>query len=156
MKKYLALILTLALALSLTSCRGKGSPSNGPDKSAAPAATQNANNAEKDDASSAGSGSVQNGDWPDNEFTKLIPKPTWTILSQNTLSYIFLATLSDATLEEVKAYVEELKTKGFTIDATTSDAGTTYAYQAEHANGYYVSVTFSGSNSGVSIQVDKL
>ena len=59
--------------------------------------------------------------WPDNEFTKLIPKPNFEV----SLSYaegdrcgIQFANL---TAEDLRAYAEQLKSAGFTVDAETTD-----------------------------------
>lgn len=95
--------------------------------------------------------------WPDNEFTKLIPKPNFEV----SLSYaegdrcgIQFANL---TAEDLRAYAEQLKSAGFTVDAETTDEeqfGTwVYTYSASNANG--VEVELSGVAGSSSLIISK-
>ena len=83
--------------------------------------------------------------WPDNEFTKLIPKPNFEV----SLSYdegdrcgIQFANL---TAEDLRAYAEQLKSAGFTVDAETTDEeqfGTwVYTYIAYNLDGIKVELS---------------
>ncbi|MCL2797572.1 MAG: hypothetical protein FWD58_05920 [Firmicutes bacterium] len=78
------------------------------------------------------------GDWPDNEFTALLPKPGFPgfeVASSRTDSERFNVTFAGASFEQLRAYVEQVKEKGFTIDAQTQDFGA-YQYSAKNAQGY--------------------
>ena len=59
--------------------------------------------------------------WPDNEFTKLIPKPNFEV----SLSYAegdqCGIQFADLTAEDLRAYAEQLKSAGYTVDAETTD-----------------------------------
>jgi catechol 2,3-dioxygenase-like lactoylglutathione lyase family enzyme len=96
------------------------------------------------------------GDWPDNEFTKLLPKPDFTLVGANTYSNEFTVAFSGVTVEQVKAYVEQVKAKGFTANAETQDenyAGIAiYTYSASNAVGYTVTITFSAGIAGLGIE----
>lgn len=80
------------------------------------------------------------GNWPDNEFTKLIPNPGFEISMINTSDDEFMAAFSNVTIEQHNAYVEKLKSAGFTIDADTQ-TNVIYSYTASNADGYLVSLT---------------
>ncbi len=96
------------------------------------------------------------GNWPDNEFTRLLPKPDFKLLAANTTDSDFSAGFDNATVEQVKSYVEKVKANGFTINAETTDQEmmgmTIYSYVAQNADGYTVSVTFSVGMSGVALE----
>jgi len=79
------------------------------------------------------------GDWPVNEFTALLPKPSFPgfeVASAHTDSERFNVTFAGASFEQLRAYVEQAKLKGFTIDAQTQDLGGAYQYTAKNAQGY--------------------
>jgi catechol 2,3-dioxygenase-like lactoylglutathione lyase family enzyme len=96
------------------------------------------------------------GDWPDNEFTKLLPKPDFSLMGATTEGDRFEVAFSGATVEQVKAYVEQVKAKGFTIDADTQDESvmgmTVYSYSAKNADEYRVDITFASGVAGLSIE----
>ncbi len=101
-----------------------------------------------------GEGSGQlGGDWPDNEFTKLIPNPGFEILMTNIDGKDFTAAFSGATVEQVKAYAEKVKAAGFTVDAETMDEEMSgmviYTYTAKNAQDYSVTVSFAMGTSSV-------
>ena len=102
------------------------------------------------------SGSYQSGgNWPDNEFTKLVPKPGFTLAAAATTEDEFTVTFQGVTVDQVKAYVEQVKAKGFTADADIQDqvvSGITlYSYEASNSNGYTVLVFFTMGTSGLTI-----
>ncbi len=103
-----------------------------------------------------GSESQVGGNWPDNEFTRLLPKPPFTITLASTNEDEFGVMFDGATtVEQVKAYAEELKAKGFTVDAETTDMDTMgmviYSYTAKNADGYEVNVFHTMGSVGLSL-----
>lgn len=95
------------------------------------------------------------GDWPDNEFTKQVPKPTFDAKAANTQDKSFSVAFVDTNVEEIRAYVEVLKNAGFTVDATNKDVEVfgvvAYSYKASNGAGYRVEVTFAESMCGMII-----
>ena len=93
-------------------------------------------------------------EWPDNELSRQVPKPSFDgvqfITSSDQLS--FTGTVS---LEDVKSYVAELKARGFTDSVNEQDqtiAGVTiYNYSAMNAAGYVVNVSFAAGVVSFSI-----
>lgn len=152
MKKFLGLVLVLTIligALTLTGCGEKtnngGTVTNG----------GNSNNS--DEVS-----------WPNNEYTKLIPKPEEAVIySEKAIDNVYFLghniTLEDWTIEECKVYAEKLKDAGFTepgagaSDVVVTDTDSMYSFGAKNSDGVYVTVgAYSGNNSGsISIQVTK-
>lgn len=103
--------------------------------------------------------------WPDNELTKYLPPPIFDI--ERTYDSLemgrFTANLSDVTVDEMIAYVEDLKEAGFVIDAYTRDStrhgvlggsassGELYSYVARNAEGVYVMVSVSQGHASITI-----
>lgn len=93
------------------------------------------------------------GEWPENEFTKLIPKPeTGELFGASTTDTEFSVVLTGATIDEMKAYAEKVKAAGFTIDPEVVDEEAmgfaVYTYSASNSTGYYITVgTAMGINS---------
>ncbi|MBP5255942.1 MAG: hypothetical protein J6Z80_02690 [Clostridia bacterium] len=95
------------------------------------------------------------GEWPDNEFTRLVPKPDMEILAGTEEDGEFTVAFSGATLEQIKTYVGKLKVAGFIIDAETTDQDfqgiTVYSYEASNKDGYTVTVSFTMGSAAMSI-----
>ncbi len=104
-------------------------------------------------------GSAQyGGEWPENEFTRLVPKPSFKLVGASTDEDDFTVAFSGVTAEQVRAYAEELKSAGFTVDAETEDKEVLgvviYSYSASNASGYSVKLSFAYSVSGLTISKD--
>ena len=58
-------------------------------------------------------------------------------------------------MNDIKAYADKVKAKGFTIDAEEQDREvygvTIYTYEAYNEDGYYVSVFYTSGTSGVTV-----
>ena len=95
------------------------------------------------------------GEWPNNEFTNLLPKPDFTLLGASIDETSFGVAFSGATVEQVKAYVEEVKAAGFTVNANTEDQAvmgmTIYVYAAENEAGYAVEVSYATGTAGINM-----
>ena len=90
--------------------------------------------------------------WPDNEFTKLVPKPDFEVSLSLTEGDRCAIQFGSLTAEDLRAYAEKLKSAGFTVDAETTDEeqfGTwIYTYSASNANGVEVELSgVAGSSS---------
>ena len=55
--------------------------------------------------------------WPDNEFTKLVPKPDFEVSLSLTEGDRCTIQFGSLTAEDLRAYAEKLKSAGFTVDA---------------------------------------
>ncbi|MDR1464299.1 MAG: hypothetical protein LBJ11_03220 [Oscillospiraceae bacterium] len=96
------------------------------------------------------------GEWPDNEFTKLLPKPEFPSMNgASTTEEGFSISFPNTTVEQTKAYVEKVKAKGFTVDADITDEKygdvVVYLYSANNGNGYRIEVSFSSGQTLLSI-----
>ena len=95
------------------------------------------------------------GEWPKNEFTKQVPKPELKPTAANIQDKSFSVAFVDATVEDIRNYVEELKKAGFTVDATNKDVEImgvlAYAYVASNEKGYKVEVTYAQTMCGMTI-----
>ncbi len=116
--------------------------------------TQNADGTWTIKSSDGGEGQF-GGNWPENDFTKLLPKPDFSLLAANTTDSEFSVAFQNVTVEQIKDYVEQVKEKGFTLESETTDreaAGmAVYMYKAQNAEGYVVTVTFTSAASGISL-----
>ena len=95
------------------------------------------------------------GELPENEFTKLLPKPDFALTAASASNDSFTVAFSGVTLEQTKDYVEKVKAKGFTVDPESQDmevAGmVTYSYTAKNADGYEILVFNMNGTSGLEI-----
>ncbi len=95
------------------------------------------------------------GNWPDNAFTRLVPKPDFPLLAANTSEDEFTVAFQSVTVEKIKAYASKLKECGFTIDPEEEDETNygivVYCYTAYNADGYYVDLSFAAGTAGLTI-----
>ena len=95
------------------------------------------------------------GDWPDNEFTKLVPKPDFELFAANTETDSFSVAFTSATVEQIRDYVTKVKAAGFNIDEEVEDQEmmgmVIYSFTAENADGYTVEITSANGTSSLSI-----
>ena len=95
------------------------------------------------------------GDWPDNEFTKLIPKPDFELFVANTETDSFSVAFTSATIEQIRAYAAKVKAAGFNINEEVEDQEAMgmviYSFTAENADGYIVEITSANGTSALTI-----
>ena len=95
------------------------------------------------------------GDWPDNEFTKLIPKPDFELFAANTETDSFSVAFTSATIEQIRAYAAKVKAAGFNINEEVEDQEVMgmviYSFTAENADGYTVEITSANGTSALTI-----
>ena len=95
------------------------------------------------------------GDWPDNEFTKLIPKPDFELFAANTETDSFSVAFTSATIEQIRAYAAKVKAAGFNINEEVEDQEVMgmviYSFTAENADGYTIEITSANGTSSLSI-----
>jgi len=135
MRKILFLLCILALAVSVLSACGEKPDNNGiPIDITIPGLYQ------RDFEFSA--------DWPKNEFTEQLPKPKFktTADEPGEMEYTVVC---EASVDQLKEYVESLKTAGFTINDNTSEGSAfgvfAYCYMADNEKGYTVEVNYSNT-----------
>ena len=102
------------------------------------------------------SGSVQfGGEWPDNEFTRQLPKPDFTLSTAITSDDGFTVIFIGATLDQIKAYAEQVKSVGFTVDENIEDREMSgmvfYTYTAQNTDGYEITVFSADSSAGLTM-----
>lgn len=92
------------------------------------------------------------GDWPDNKFTRLVPKPDMKVgafsADDDECTVVFVG----ATLEQIKAYGAKIKSAGFEVEEETDVAG---VYMLDTTkDDYTVQVTFSAGTASLIISYD--
>ena len=96
-------------------------------------------------------------DWPDNEFTALIPKPEFSFLAASVSGSTFSSNFAGATIEQVRDYVAKLQEAGFNVNAEVQDEEiygmVTYDYKASNAEGYSIHIYYG--NESFSITMNK-
>ncbi|MDR0783579.1 MAG: hypothetical protein LBE83_07475 [Propionibacteriaceae bacterium] len=143
LKKLPMLVLVLASALLLTACN-TGSPDPTPPS---------------EDTPSTPSG---NNTWPDNEFTRMLPRPTMEIDLEPTIADgVFYAGFANMTVDDARAYGEQLMGMGFTESLSIKEyedvdkVTTMYTMTAENSSGYKVSFTWAASTGVASLTLGK-
>ncbi|MBO4217304.1 MAG: hypothetical protein J5940_05135 [Clostridia bacterium] len=105
--------------------------------------------------SNDGSVGQYGGNWPDNEYTRLLPKPDIALLAASTDEDGFSAAFSNATVEQIRSYAEKVKDKGFNVDVDITDETVSgyviYSFTASNASGYTVDISFAAGVSGLSV-----
>lgn len=93
---------------------------------------------------SDGSESQFGGNWPDNEYTRLLPKPDFALLMASETENSFVVAFSGPTLEQIISYVSGVKAKGFTVDMQEENQEimglVAYSFTAFNAAGYRVEI----------------
>ena len=101
--------------------------------------------------------------WPDNEFTRAVPKPSMELqLAMQMSDTTFMAAFKDPSLDEVRAYGEELLAEGFNIDQgvrevtqTGSDEVTMYVFTGIRSSGFEVTLIWDSSVKMTSLEISK-
>ncbi|MCL1896029.1 MAG: hypothetical protein FWG03_05725 [Clostridiales bacterium] len=80
------------------------------------------------------------GEWPDNEFTRQVPKPPFPFAFGGFQDGDFCASFEDVPYADALAYGEQIQAAGFDIDLTVYDQeeGERYSFGAENGAGYGV------------------
>ena len=157
MRKLLALLLTLALVLSLAACGGNETPSGSednpssntqqeeqntpapnegeskPDNTPAPGTDEPDNSGEK----------VEGEAWPENEFTSLVPKPeNATVVNHMSVAGNDYSVIMAMTLDDAYAYAQQLIAAGFEGDAEGLK-GNSRMYYGTNADGVDVDIMWN-------------
>jgi hypothetical protein len=84
--------------------------------------------------------------WPENKFTDQLPKPDFQIAVAEPGETVY-SVVCEASVDQLKAYVESLKKAGFTINENTTEENafsvSAYSYTASNEAGYTVEVNYS-------------
>ena len=95
------------------------------------------------------------GDWPDNEFTKLIPRADFELFAANTETDSYSVAFTSATIVQIRDYAEKVKAAGFNINEEVEDQEVMgmviYSFTAENADGYTVEITSANGTSSITI-----
>lgn len=96
------------------------------------------------------------GEWPDNEFTRLVPKPDFELYAASGDDQMFTVAFSNATIEGIRDYAEKLKSAGFTVDAETTDSETMgitiYTYVASNGKGVTAELAFGLGSASLALK----
>lgn len=96
------------------------------------------------------------GEWPDNEFTRLLPKPEFELTGAATDAESFSVVFVGAGIDNIRAYTEQVKKAGFTVDAETEDKEflgiPLYSYKAKNADGYKIEIYTASGLSGLEVK----
>jgi hypothetical protein len=147
--RMLTLALALTLALSLAACGGNSNGGGSTTTTNPPASTPSENPADNTPAGEK---------WPDDEYTQQVSKPTDPISkyvapyrnnesTPKRVSFVFQAADATEAQAHMKAYVEQLKSSGFTLDVNVD---TDTMYYAFNDSGWSVDVSYTGTNTAVS------
>jgi len=167
MKKLLVIALVLLMTLSLAAC-GNGNESittADNDNSSAPTSTPTTElttaptSAPTTEPTSAPDNNTAAPDadenWPDNEFTKLVPQPAIPMAAATTTEKSFSVKFTDATNEKITAYIELVKVAGFNLHAETEldfEMGMDQVtFHAQNEDGWSIVITYTLSEKGLKI-----
>ena len=96
------------------------------------------------------------GDWPDNEYTRRIPRPDFHVNSVTQAENAFNISFGETEVAQLRAYVRKLRAAGFTIDPRIEDQTSlgivAYSYTAKDAAGYEVNIYSAGGTRGLTLK----
>ena len=92
------------------------------------------------------------GNWPDNDLAKLVPAANFTISASTYYDGNCAISFSGVTLDQIKAYVEQVKSAGFDNDVTLTDNAGYYSYQAYDDAGNSAQVFFTAGIGGLNMR----
>ena len=98
--------------------------------------------------------------WPDNDLTRLVPKPDMVVATTNMEgSKAFTVLFANATTEQLRAYAEKVKAAGFSNNVVSEDQEAMgmqiFSFSASNANGIKVEIFSAMGTSGMSLQKTK-
>ena len=83
--------------------------------------------------------------WPDNEFTRQLPKPDFEIVSVTSTTADFSAMCARVTMEQLREYAREVQEAGFTEDVVIKDENLMdmdfYTFTAKNSYGYQAEIS---------------
>jgi hypothetical protein len=164
MKKLVLLAFALVLALSLVACGGNGNddPLNRPNDTSSSGGNNSTNppasnggdttpsgNNGGDSNQGGGFNNTYDNDWPENEYTKLVPRPDFEVEYCDDEVNGISAKYINTTMESVKAYASQLKAAGFTVDPQESEYDGQYVYGAGKGKAYFVTISYMGEGDSL-------
>ena len=169
MKKIIAVMISIMLVFALASCNlaaklelasRDSDPPLYRDDDALPTEAPQGNQGETVPGLPAIPGipnplDMLSGEWPENEFTAQIPKPSMKVLHSESAEDEFSVAFLNVSAEDIKAYAAELKAAGFTVDPEEEDKEiygvTMYSYRASNPAGYCVELTFAAGTGALNV-----
>jgi hypothetical protein len=152
MKKALALALVLVLALSLAACGGS-SNSGGSTTTPPTSNTQNGGNdtttppaSQEETTTPTNSGGYAD---PIENWPSFLPETTMAGVVAESDDSHFLITFFGSSRDEIKAYVEELKTAGFNLNEELTDESDYYSFSASDNSGWSIGVNHNSGGAGM-------
>ena len=110
---------------------------------------------ETDDSGDNGDNPELAYDWPDNEFTKQLPKPDFENIMVVTDEESMTVVAMNSTVEEAREYAEKLKKAGFTESLDENErkveGAVVYSFTASNGKGYEISMIHTSGMTNVSI-----
>jgi len=101
----------------------------------------------------------QDPNWPDNEFTRQLPKPDFEIASVTTREIDFSAVCAGVTVEQLREYAQKLQKAGFTEDIVVNDENLMdmdfYTFTAKNSRGYQAEINHAMGTSTFAVSKAK-
>jgi len=96
-------------------------------------------------------------EWPDNELTRLVPKPDMAVAAANMEGdKSFTALFVNPNMDQLRAYAEKVKAAGFSKNVESEDQDVMgmkiFTYSASNADGVKVEIFSAMGTSGMSLE----
>ncbi len=136
---------------------GRSAKSEGGSKSEIKGNTaQNSSSEKKEQSSNNTQTQVKTGDtsnWPDNEYTRLVPKPSHgTVKKIDMQDGIYCILMTGADMVDVKTYAASLINSGYSNEVTETIENNSYLFGGGNAQGHFVVVSYQNGQFIVGIQ----
>ena len=91
--------------------------------------------------------------WPGNEYTALIPRPsTGTVQQTDMQDGVYCLLLTGADMSDVKAYASALINAGYINEVTETVESGTYLFGGGNSNGNFVVVSYQNGQFIIGVQ----
>ena len=94
--------------------------------------------------------------WPDNEFTRQLPRPDFEIVSVTSTAADFSAMCARVTMEQLREYAREVQEAGFTEGVVIKDENLLdmdfYTFTAKNSSGYQAEISHAMGTSTFAVR----
>lgn len=146
-KKFSVVLLVLVMCFVITGCSEEKEKNKENEQGVNTQQEQQENQPQN-------KGISDNLGWPDNDFTKQVPKPEQAFIEEAMADNSACYTYPNWTVAQAREYVEKLKNNGFHVSSTMIDSTDDYLiYLKNEDESYQVSVAADGINPTLIISI---
>lgn len=149
-KKILIGLLAVVICFALTGCGEEKSNNGGENNNGGNQQQEQGGNQQQNN------GVADNLAWPDNEFTKQVPKPSVSFSEEAMTDNVTCFLYPSWTVEQAKSYAQVLVSNGYVLSSSYVDNADDYMVVYKNADGSYQVTLSAGAtetDGGITIAI---